>query len=162
MLGAAGVGAWLALAADADVLARANGTAAACATLALALGLAFRFALAIPVAVTLLGAEYVSLLGFEGEALDLRAPLVAGALYAVAELGYWSLELRGLVADEAGTYLRRLALLAGLVVTTLGLGVGLLSLVEAVSAGGPAVDVLGAIAAVGALALVALASRRTG
>ena len=66
-------------------------------------------------AIALLGAEYVAILGFEADALDTRAPLVAGALLAVAELAYWSLELRVPVVDEAGTYLRRIALLATLV-----------------------------------------------
>ena len=128
----------------------------------LAAGLALRVPLAIPVAVALLGTEYVTLLGFEGEALDARAPLVAAALLAVAELGYWSLELRGPVAEEAGTSLRRLALLAGLLLGVLALGVVLLAVVDAVSAGGPAVDLVGAVAAVGALALLAVAARRTG
>jgi len=140
VLAAAGTGAWLALAG----------------------GLAFRFAPAIPLAVALLGVEYVALLGFEGEAIDLRAPLVAAALYSVAELGYWSLELHGPVADEPGTHLRRVTLLAGFLLATVALGVGLLALVEAVTARGAALDALGAAAAVGALALLALASRRTG
>jgi hypothetical protein len=129
---------------------------------ALVAGLALRLAVGIPIAVALLGAEYAALLGFEVEALDLRAPLVAAALAAVAELAYWSLELRGPVVDEAGTYLRRLALLAGGLVLTVALGVGLLTLVEAVTAGGPALDLVGAAAAAGALALLALAARRTG
>jgi len=116
----------------------------------------------LPVAVALLGTEYVALLAFEGEALDTRAPVVAAALLAVAELGYWSLELRGPVADEAGTSLRRLGLLAALLLGVLALGVVVLALAEAVSAGGPAVDLLGAVAAVSALALLALAARRTG
>ena len=67
----------------------------------------------------------------------------------------------GGVADEAGTYLRRVSLLAGLAVASVALGVGLLTLADAVSTGGPAVDLLGALAAVGALALVAVAARRT-
>lgn len=130
--------------------------------LLLAAGLALRVALVIPVAVAVLGAEYVALLAFEGEALDTRAPLVAAALLAVAELGYWSLELRRPVADEAGTSLRRLGLLAALLLGVLALGVVMLALVEAVSLAGPAFDLLGAVAAVGALALLALAARRTG
>ena len=162
MLGAAGTGAWLALSADDGALLRANAAAAACAAAVLAAGLVLRLAVAIPAAVALLGVEYVALLGFEGEALDLRAPFVAAALYAVAELGYWTLELRGAVADEAGTYVRRVALLAGLLLATVALGVGLLALVEAVTARGPALDVVGAVAAVGTLALLAVAARRTG
>jgi hypothetical protein len=104
----------------------------------------------------------VALLGFEGDALDLRAPLVAAALLAVAELGYWSLELRGAVADEPGAYLRRLALLAAELAGVTTAGVVLLAIVQGVETGGTAVDLLGAAAAVGALALLALASRRTG
>jgi len=152
----------LALSAKEELLVRANVAAGLTAALLLAAGLALRVALAIPVAVALLGAEYVTLLGFEGEALDTRAPLVAAALLAVAELGFWSLELRRPVAEEAGTSLRRLALLAGLLLGVLALGVVLLAVVDAVSAGGPAVDLLGAVAAVGALALLAVAARRTG
>ena len=162
MLLAGGVGAWLALAADEGLLVRANATAALTAALLLAAGLALRFAVAIPVAVAIVGAEYVALLGFEGEALDSRAPVVAAGLLAVAELGYWSLELRRPVADEAGTSLRRLGLLAAQLVGVLALGVALLAVVEAVAAGGPAVDLLGAVAAVGALVLLALAARRPG
>lgn len=113
----------------------------------------------MPIAVALLGAEYVALLGLEGEALDARAPLVAAGLLAVAELGYWSLELRGGIDDEPGTYLRRVALLAGLLLGVAVLGVVLLALVAAVETEGPAVDVVGAIAAVGALTLLALAAR---
>lgn len=162
LLLAASAGAWLALAADEELLVRANAAAGLTAALLLAVGLALRVALVLPVAVALLGTEYVALLAFEGEALDARAPVVAAALLAVAELGYWSLELRGPVADEAGTSLRRLGLLAALLFGVLALGVVLLALVEVVSAGGPAVDLLGAAAAVSALALLALAARRTG
>jgi hypothetical protein len=155
------VGGWLALAADAGVLVRANAAAGATASLLLAGALVLRFAPAVPAAVAILGAEYAALLGFEGEALDTRAPVVAAALLGVAELGYWSVEVRRPVADEAGTSLRRLALLALLLVGVLALGMALLAIVEAVSAGGAAVDLLGAAAAIGAVALLALAARRT-
>jgi hypothetical protein len=161
VLVAGATGTWLALAADDSALTRANATAAGAAVLLLAAGLAVRFAVAIPVAVALLGAEYVALLGVEGGSLDTRAPLVGGALLCVAELAYWSLELRGAVADEAGTYLRRVSLLAALLLGVTCAGVVLLSVVEAVSAEGAVFDLLGALAAVGALTLVALAVRGT-
>ncbi len=93
--------------------------------------------------------------------LDTQAPLVGGALLAVAELAYWSLELRGPVVDEAGTYLRRIALLATLIVGVVGIGAVMLTLVEVVVAGGVAVDILGVVAALGALALLARAARGT-
>ncbi len=136
-----------------------NATACVLAALLLAAGLATRIALAVPAAVVLLGAEYVALLGVEGAGLDSRAPLVAGAMLAVAELSYWSLELRSDVTDEPGAYPRRLALLAGLLVGVTTFGVVLLAIVEAVQAAGPAVDLLGATAAVVALLLLALAAR---
>ena len=158
---AAGIGAWFAVAADEDLLLRADIALGVCATLLLAAGIAFRFPPAVPVAVALLGAEYVLELGFEQETLDVHAPLVAAALLAVAELAYWALELHGEVADERGSYLRRSAILALLLLATIAAGVGLLALVGAVSGGGIAFDLLGAVAAVGALALVALAARRT-
>lgn len=158
-MSAAGLGAWLAIEADEHALVRGNAAAAILAAIVLAAGLATRIALAVPVAVALLGVEYVALLAVEGEALDTRAPLVASALLAVAELAYWSLELRGGVTDEPGTYARRLALLAGLLLAVTTFGVVLLAVVEAVRARGPAVDVLGATAAVAALLLLALAAR---
>lgn len=159
MLVAASIGGWLTYAADEELLVRANAAAGTTALMLLAAGLVMRFAPALPVAVAILGSAYVALLGFEGDALDTRAPVVAAALLAVAELGYWSLELRRPVADEPGTSLRRLGVLAVLLGGVVALGVVLLVLVEAVSAGGPAVDLLGAVAAVGAVALLALAGR---
>jgi hypothetical protein len=159
---AAGTGGWLALAAEDDLLTRGSTAAAATAVVCLAAGLAFRVALAIPIAVALLGAEYAALLAIESDTLDARAPLVAAALLAVAELGYWSLELQGRVADEAGTYLRRIALLAASLLGVLALGAALMAAVDVLRASGPAVEVLGAAAAVGALALVALAARVRG
>jgi hypothetical protein len=162
VLAGAGVGAWFAVIADDGYLARANVVGTVLALAVLAGGLVLSVPATIPAAVALLGAEYVAILAFEADALDTRAPLVAGALFAVAELAYWSLELRRPVADEAGTSLRRLGLLAGLVVGVLALGAVLLAVVEAATTGGPAVDILGAVAAVGALALLALAARRTG
>jgi hypothetical protein len=139
---------------------RGNAALTATAVVLVVAGLAVGVALAVPVAVALLGTAYVALLGFEGDALDVRAPLVAAALLAVAELGYWSLELRGAVADEPGAYLRRLALLAAELAGVTTAGIVLLAIVQGVETGGVAIDVLGAVAAIGALALLALAARR--
>lgn len=162
MLVGAGTGAWLAAIADDGTLARANVFVTGAALAILATGLVLRLPVTVPAAIALLGAEYVAILAFEADALDTRAPLVAGALLAVGELAYWSLELRGAVVDEAGTYLRRIALLAMLALAVVGVGAVMLTVVEAVAAGGVAVDILGAAAALGALSLLTLASRRTG
>ena len=161
MLVGAGAGAWFAMLADDGYLARANVVVTVAALAVLVAGLVLSLPVTVPAAVALLGAEYVGLLAFDADALDARAPLVAGALLAVAELAYWSLDLRGLVTDEAGTYLRRIAFLALLVLGVIGVGAVVLTLVEAIAAGGVAVDILGAAAALGALALLALAARRT-
>ena len=161
MLVGAATGAWFAVIAADEHLVRANVVASVVALTVLAAGLVLRLPLTVPVAIAILAAEYVAILGFETDALDTRAPLVAAALLAVAELAYWSLELRGPVVDEAGTYLRRIALLATLVASVVGIGAIMLALVEVVDAGGVAVDILGAVAAFGALGLVALAARRT-
>jgi hypothetical protein len=122
--------------------------------------LALRQPVAIPFSLALLAGPYVAVLGFEQESLDARAPVVAGLLYAVAELAYWSLELRGALAEEPGTYLRRVSLLSLLVLATVVGGTAILALVAEVAAGGTAVDVLGAAAALGALALLAFAAPR--
>ena len=158
-----GIGSWLSSTADDEHLAQAALLATSLAVVTLATALVLRLAAAIPVAIALLASPYVAVLAFEAEGLDTAAPALAGGLYLVAELAYWSLEVRGHIAAEPGTSLRRAAVLAGLVLLTIALGTGVLVLVEGVAARGIAVDVLGAAAAVGAIALLALAaSRRTG
>lgn len=157
---AGGLGAWLAVTADEPFLVRVNAAAGVLATVVLAAGVVLRFAPAVPVAVVLLGGAYAALLGHEVDGLDTRAPLVGAALFAAAELAYWSMELRSAVADEPGTYARRAALLAVSLGGVIAIGTVLLALVETVSAGGIAVELVGAVAAIAALALVALAARR--
>ena len=125
----------------------------------LASGVVLRWPVLVPAALVALGGGYATLLGLEGGALDERAPLVAAALFVVAELAYWSLELRDAVADEPGAYARRLALVAALGLGALAVGAGLLAVVDA--GGGIGLEVVGAVAAVAALAIVALAARHT-
>ncbi len=141
-------------------LVRATLLAAFVAAGVLAGGLVLRRPIVIPGAILLLAAPYVAALGFEIDGIDTRAPLLAALLFVVAELAYWSLELRGTLADEPGTYLRRLALLATLAVATIVGGTVVLVVVERVAARGIAIDLLGAVAAVGAVALLALAAIR--
>jgi hypothetical protein len=153
---------WLAVAADAGPLVRGNAALGATAAVLLAAGLVLRIPFAVPVAVALLGAGYVAVLGFERDTLDTHAPLLAAALLGLAELGYWSLELRGEITDEPGAYLRRVALLAVQLAGVTTAGIVLLAIVEGIETGGAAIDVLGAVAAMGTLALLALAARRVG
>jgi hypothetical protein len=157
---AGGLGAWLAVTAEEPFLVRLDAVAGVFAMVLLAVGVAFRFAPMVAVAVVALAAGYVALLGHEVEGLDTRAPIVAAVLFAIAELAYWSFELRSAVADEPGTYFRRAALIAGMLAGVIALGTALLAIVEAVRAGGLAVELAGAAAAVTAVALLALAARR--
>ena len=160
MVGAAGTGAWLAVIAEDGYLVRATLLAAFVAAALLAVGLVLQRPIVIPAAICVLTAPYVAELGFEIDGLDTRAPLLAGLLFVVAELAYWSLELRGTLADEPGTYLRRIALLAALTVATIAAGTVVLAVVEGVEARGVAIDLLGTAAAVGSIALLALAAAR--
>lgn len=160
-MGAAAVtGLWLSRAAEDDYLSNATLLATAVACSLVAAALALRRPVAIPFALAILVAPYVAMLAFEVDALDERAPVLAGALLATSELAYWSLELRGTLADEPGTYLRRVSLLALLVLGTVVGGTAVLALVSGVGARGTAVDVAGAVAALGAVALLALAASR--
>jgi hypothetical protein len=141
-------------------LARATLVATGAAVALLVGALLLRQPLPIPFALGVLAAPYVAILAFEADSLDARAPVLAAALFAVAELAYWSLALRGALADEPGTYLRRLSVLAALAVAALVGGTAILTLVASVGARGAALDVAGAAAALAAIALLALAAAR--
>ena len=158
LLGAVAV--WLALETEQEVVRSGNATAAAFAVLVLAAGLLLRIPAAVPAAILVVGLEYAAALAVQDEQLDARAPVFAAALFAAAELGYWSLELRDVVADEPGAYLRRLGLLAALTLGALGLGQLLLALVDVSERGGIVLEAVGVVAAVAALAIVAVSARR--
>lgn len=157
---AAGTGSWLALDAEHPVARWANVAAAAAALVLLGVGFAVRTPLAVPLAIAGLGAGYAAALALDDGPLDARAPVVAAALFLVAELAYWSLELRDAVADEAGAHLRRIGFLAALILGALAVGSGLLAVVDAGEGEFAGLELLGALAAVAALAIVALGARR--
>jgi hypothetical protein len=121
-------------------------------------GLALRRPAAVPWAVAGLAAGYAVSLD---EGLDTRAPLYAVGLFALAELAYWSLQLRRGPPDEPGMAGRRaltlvFAGIVSLVVTTLLVAAGGLPL-----RGGVVVEVVGLLAAVGALAVLLSVARAT-
>ncbi len=158
---AAAIAAWLVLSVEGS-LRSWSALLAAPAVVLLATGLALRQPAAIPGSIALLGATYALRLLTETNTLDGGAPLVAAALFALAEVAYWSLELRDGVADESGSHLRRVGLLSSLAVGIVVVGFALLALVETVRTTGPALDAVGAAAAVAAVALLTVASRRSG
>jgi hypothetical protein len=133
--------------------------AAACVVVAV--GLVFRWWFAVAWGLALFGAEYAVFLRLRPDAVDARAPLVAAGLLVVAELAFEA------VAAEGGRYERSLvlgeaAMLVGAAVATVVAGGFLLVAAGSVEAG-VVLEAAGALAAVGAVALVVrLARRRVG
>jgi hypothetical protein len=115
----------------------------------------------VPVSLAALGLSYGLQLAVDDVPLDLAASLVAVGLIVIAELAYWSLEERERVEGERGAVARRLAYLALLGLGAFVVAGMLLVLVDAVRAGGLAIDLLGAAAAAAAIVAIALAARRT-
>lgn len=117
---------------------------------------------AIAWTLALLGAEYAASVAVgPADAINGAAPLYATGLLVLAELAYWSLELRGARREDARGVARRLAALVVLAFASLVLG-SLVVLATAVPIGGSLVlDILGVAAATGALAVVALLARRS-
>jgi hypothetical protein len=123
----------------------------------LAFGLAFAQTSVFPWPLVILAALYAWTLG--GGELDQWAPFYAGAFLAVAELSYWSVELRGRAHDKERLNERR----AGLIVVLALIGVvagGFVLAATSVDIGsGVGIDLLGVAAAVGALVVVARLAR---
>lgn len=131
---------------------------AGCALIAVALFTRWRSV--FPLGVVLVGASYGVYVALRSGSVDARAPAIAAALFAVAELGFWSLE-RAPSHSEGPVLVRRAAALAGGVVLTAFLGSLLLVLTTGVT-GGVGLEAAGVAAAVLALAAIArLASRES-
>jgi hypothetical protein len=113
-------------------------------------------------ALALLGAGYaVALaLGPERATVDAAVPLVAAALLVVAELAYWSLELRAPGSWEGPLLTRRLAALGALALVSLALGSIVVVATAVELRGGLGLDLVGVAAAVATLAVLAGLARR--
>ena len=155
MLGAAGIGAAIVLSAHDN--RRALAGLAAAAIVLLALGVAWPLPSLLPWPLVVLAAAYTWNLG--GGSIDQWAPVYAGGFLAVAELAYWSIELRGRAQDAERLTERRAALIAGLALLTVLAGGLVLAATSLRIGSGVATDVLGAAAAVVALAVVAALAR---
>lgn len=134
----------------------------AVALVALVAGVVLDWAPLIPLAAALAGGIYAAELAIADAPLDVAAPAVAAGLLLCTELGYWSLEERTRWLGEAGDVLRRAAFVALLGVAAFLVATVLLAAVDAVRARGLALDLLGAVAAAAALAIVLLVSRGHG
>lgn len=129
------------------------------AFVALAGGIVLGWTALVPFAAALAGGLYGVELAIADAPLDVAAPVVAAGLLLCTELAYWSLDERTRWRGDPGEGLRRTALVALLGVGALLVAAGLLALVDAVRARGLALDLLGAVAAVTALATVLVAAR---
>ncbi len=125
---------------------------------AVVLGGALVFGVPVLVApsVLLVAAGYAATLVVrDAGTLDAAAPLVACALLLVAELAYWSVELRGAGRAERRVLLRRLGALVALAAVSLALAAGVLAATAIPFGGGLAWNIVGVAAAAGAAALIA-------
>jgi hypothetical protein len=129
------------------------------ALLALVAGLVGGWAVLLPVAVTVAVATYAAELAVDDAPLDLAAPVVAVGVFLAAELAYWSLDERERTSGDPGLGLRRAALVAAAALAIFVLSSGLLVLVDEVRARGLALDLVGALAAVGVLVAVLATGR---
>ncbi len=122
-------------------------------------GLALRWSGALTAAIVLLGAQQAVRLALGNDVLDEWAPLVGGALLLCAELAWWSIEPRIPAWSQPGVALSRLA--GALLMCLLGAGVGAAMLVAAGSSvtGGVPLELLGILAATGAVAVLAWVAR---
>jgi len=125
----------------------------------LAVGLLLRSSGLLAWGLVALGGEYSVWFAAQGLALDEYAPLYAATFLLVAELAYWSIELRGRAHEAERLTERRAALIAILALLAISAG-GVVLAATAVDLGsGVAIDLLGIAAAVAALAVVATLAR---
>ena len=129
---------------------------AGCALTALALP--GRWPSLLPAGLAGVGGSYAVFLGLHSGVADAAAPAVAAALFAAAELGFWSLK-RGAARYERPALVRRLLGIAGGAVATALVGSLVLAAASGVS-GGVGLEAVGVAAAALTLAAIAfLASR---
>jgi len=127
----------------------------------LAVGLAARSGPVLGWGLAALGAEYAVLFAAEGRVLDELTPLYAGAFVLVAELAFWSIERRVPAWSEPTLVERRLARLAATCIGAAGVAALVIVVSAASGGGGIALEALGVVAAIGALALVAVLVQRS-
>ena len=132
---------------------------AAVAFLALVAAVVRGWPVLVSIAIALVGAGYAAELAVDNAAVDLAAPAVAVGLFLAAELAYWSLDERTRTSGDPGQSLRRAALVALAATAIFVLGSALLVLADEIRARGLALDLIGALAAVGVLVAVLATAR---
>jgi hypothetical protein len=113
----------------------------------------------VPLGVAAAGGLYAAELAVDDAPIDIAAPAIAAGLYLAAELAFWSLDERQRVEGDPGDGLRRATFVALLGVGSFVVAAALLALADGIRARGLALDLVGAAAAVAALATIALVAR---
>ena len=117
------------------------------------------WSLLVPIAVAAAGGIYAVELALDDAPIDLAAPAIAVGLFLTAELAYWSLDESERIPGDPGDGLRRAAVVGLLGVAAFVVSSALLVLADGIRARGLALDIVGAAAAVAALAAIALLAR---
>jgi hypothetical protein len=141
-------------------LAAAAPGALATGLLALALWRGWPTLVAWSLALLATGYALALSLGPERATIDAAAPVVAAMLIVVAELAYWSLELRDPGRWEGPLLARRLTVLGVLALVSLALGSVVVVLTTVDLRGGVGLTFVGVAAAVATLAILAGLARR--
>jgi hypothetical protein len=126
----------------------------------LCVGLALRWSSALTAGIALLGAEQATRLALTSNGVDPWTPVYAIGFLLAAELAWWSIEPRVAAWSDPFLALWRLGAIA-----LVCAGGGFLAAVVVAAAGAPlqggvGLELVGVIAAAGAVALVAVVSRR--
>jgi hypothetical protein len=110
----------------------------------------------------LLAGEYALALTLGGgdDGVDAAAPFYAAGLLLLAELAYWSIELRVPGRTDRALTLRRLAALGGLAVASIAVGTFVVAATAVSLSSGLVWDAIGAAAAVATLAILARLAQR--
>lgn len=138
-----------------DGFVRAVGGAGALGLVLLVTALAVPVAQLVPWALVALGAEYGIWLTLRGDEVDSRSPLYGAGLLLVAELSYWTLELRRSSPTEGDVALLRLLAAIGAAAGAIVIGALVLAASSVRLGGGVVLEVLGVAGAVAVLGLVA-------
>lgn len=128
--------------------------------LLVALALAGRWPSLLPLGLAGVGAAYAVYLSLRSGTIDPRAPVVGAALFAAAELAYWSIE-RQEGRSERAVLVRRTALVVTGAFGTAIVG-SVLLLAAGGGSGGMAMEAIGVVAAVLLLAVIAFLAARPG
>jgi hypothetical protein len=122
-------------------------------------GLVLRWSAALGVGIALLGAQQAARLSIGNEHLDTSAPLAAAALLLAAELAWWSIEPRIPAWAQRGLALRRLAWVLFLCLASGAVAALVMLTAGAPLGGGFGLELMGVLAAMGALGVLVYVAR---